>query len=115
MAPTPAPQPPDDRLARARRGVSIRLREKRAKDEAYFREHKRPRPNALREAGAFARWFLGHLLAHPDELDEILEAERIREEDEAARAKLRVGRSKDVSPEEGAALAAYRALRKGKP
>lgn len=110
-----APSPEHEtRLARARRAVSIRLREKRAKDEAYLREHGKPRPEALREAGAFARWYLSHLLKNPDEIDEVLAAELLREEDEKERERLRAEAPRRVSPEESPALAAYRRLREGR-
>jgi hypothetical protein len=109
-APT-APTPDDELLARARRAVMIRLREKREKDEAYRHAHGVDRPNAMRDAGKFARWYLDHLLTKkPAEIDEVLDGERLREEDRLEREKLRAAAPR-VSADESPAAKAYRAMR----
>lgn len=109
VAPTAAPEPDQELLERARRAVEIRLREKRVKDEAYRREHGRERPQALREAGSFAGWYLRHLLATPSEVDEVLERERLREIDKLERERLRAEAPKKAAPSPSDPAELYRA------
>lgn len=64
-----APEPESALLERAKRAVRIRLRQKLEKGS-----------QSLRDPLAFARWYLNHLLSHPEEIAELEELERIREE-----------------------------------
>jgi hypothetical protein len=103
---------PDEKLIeRARRAVMIRLREKREKDEEHRRRTGQERPNALRDAGKFARWYLAHLLEHQDEIDQILEGERLREEDKAERERLRSVSAAPKPSNESEAARIYREIR----
>jgi hypothetical protein len=69
VAPTAAPEPDRELVGRARRAVAIRIREKLEKGA-----------QSMRDPGAFAGWYLRHLLANPSEIDEVEERERIRQE-----------------------------------